>query len=167
MKPKLIKALTNILPLTIDELKGRKFDSTGRAKYCVHLIIDSVRTNQVQNINRVASSSIQFNYSFHGALLVLDSLERPVSMLKLVDINEVFEFRKEVNTGAEPGIYEYENVYDTSGMVVGRRLIEVVKPYYPVYNNSNDPKEYLAYTHLLDICEDKVYNVQRLLRRMK
>ena len=98
-KHKLVEAITDILPQTIDELKGREFCTEGKAAYYVHLFMDSLTVNDVQTTPPVEIGSIphytfSFNYSFYAALIITDSLKKPVSMLQLISGEEIMNYSK-------------------------------------------------------------------------
>ena len=102
MRPKLIQAVTDILPQTIDELKDREFCTSGKASYYVRLFIDSLVINNQQTslpveIGTIPHYTFSFNYSFYAALIVSDSLKKPVSLLQLVSSEETMNYSKQFN----------------------------------------------------------------------
>lgn len=154
-------AITDILPQTIDELKDREFCTEGKAAYYVRLIIDSLSVNDVQTTPPVEIGSIphyifSFNYSFHAALMITDSLKKPVSMLQLISAEETMNYSKQFSLRPQNVVYRYENIYDRTGRVIGRRLVEEA----PAINNFV-PKisafSVLTETFLLNICEQKTF----------
>jgi hypothetical protein len=173
LKPKTMKVITEILPATIDELKEREFCTSGKADFTVRLLIDSVEvSNEQTSFPQERGSgqytyflySFSFSYRFYAALVLYDSLKRPVSRLRLYSTNEWFDYSKEYKLAPQNGVYQYENVYDTSGKrVVGKKLVEIAKPYIteiPVHN----AKYELGYTHLVDMCKQQFYVIRKWLR---
>lgn len=167
---KLITAITDILPQTIDQLKNRDFCTSGKAAYYVQLKIDSLSVTNVQTtppteIGSIPHYTFSFNYSFHGFLFVTDSLQKPVSMLLLISGTETMSYSKQFSMQPQNAIYSYTPVYDTSGRVVGRRIVEeagAVNTYIPQLS----PYSVLTQDFLLNICEKKIYEIRRMLKKI-
>lgn len=159
LRPKLIEAITDILPQTIDELKNREFCTSGKASYHVRLFIDSLGVNNQQTSPPVEIGSIphytfSFDYSFYAALIVSDSLEKPVSMLQLVSSDETMTYSKQFSLQPQNVVYRNIIIYDPRGRAVGRRLVQeapAVNNYVPKINAFSVLNE----TFLLNICEKK------------
>jgi hypothetical protein len=169
-KPKLIETITDILAQTIDELKNRDFCTEGKAAYYVRLLIDSVTVSNQQSsppteIGSMPHYTVSFDYSFKAALQVTDSVNIPVSMLRLVSGEDVFTYTKQITTGRQNVTYRYENVYNSLGRVVGRRLVEdarAVNTFVPKL----DPWSILTEQFMMNICEQKLYEIKKMLKQI-
>jgi hypothetical protein len=167
---KLVEAITDILPQTIDELKDREFCTEGKAAYYVRLIMDSLSVNDIQTTPPVEIGSIphytfSFNYSFHAALMVTDSLKKPVSMLQLLSGDEIMSYTRQFSLAPQNVIYRYQTIYDQRGRPMGRRLVEeagAVNNYVPKIS----PFSVLTEDFLLNICEQKIYEIRKLLKKI-
>lgn len=171
-KPRLILAITEMLPATIDELKNRDFCTECKTPYCVHLTIDSISIENSQTSAPIesglhSSSTFSFTYHFYAALTVFDSLERTVARLRLVSTEESFDYTKQYSgTSAENVTYTQQNVYDTSGRVIGSQRVEDARAFTTSVPN-HSPWEVLTTPFLMDICEQKVYAIRKLLKQVK
>ena len=169
-KHKLVEAITDILPQTIDELKGREFCTEGKAAYYVRLFMDSLSVTDIQTTPPVEIGSIphytfSFNYSFHAALMITDSLGGPVSMLQLISGEETMNYSKQFSLRPQNVVYRYQTVYDQRGRPVGRRLVEEA----PAVNNyvpRISPFSILTENFLLTICEQKIFEIRKLLKKI-
>lgn len=167
---KLIEAITDILPQTIDELKDRGFCTEGKAAYYVRLFMDSLTVNDVQTSPPVEIGSIphytfSFNYSFYAALIITDSLKKPVSMLQLVSGEEIMSYSKQFNLRPQNVVYGYQTIYDQRGRPVGRRLVEEAR----AVNNfvpKISPFSIVTESFLLTICEQKIYEIRKILKKI-
>ena len=167
---KLIEAITDILPQTIDELKNREFCTEGKAAYYVRLFMDSLSVNDVQTTAPVEIGSIphytfSFNYSFYAALMITDSLGKAVSMLQLISGEEIMNYTKQFSLRPQNVVYRYQNIYDSRGRVVGKRLVEEARAV-----NNYVPKisafSVLTESFLLNICEQKIFEIRKLLKKI-
>jgi hypothetical protein len=167
---KLIEAITDILPQTIDELKDRGFCTEGKAAYYVRLFIDSLVVDNQQTslpveIGSIPHYTFSFNYSFYAALIVTDSLEKPVSMLQLVSGEETMTYSNQFSLRPQNVVYRYITMYDPRGRAIGRRLVEEA----PAVNNFV-PKisafSVLNEPFLLNICEKKIFEIRRMLKKI-
>jgi hypothetical protein len=170
MRPKLIQAITDILPQTIAELKDREFCTSGIASYYVRLLIDSlVVTNQQTSppveIGSIPHYTFTFDYSFYAALIVSDSLEKPFSMLQLVSGDETMNYSKQFSLRPQNVIYSYITIYDPRGRAVGRRVMEEARA---VNNYVPKISAYSVITEdfLLNICEQKIFEIRKLLKKI-
>ena len=167
---KLIEAITDILPQTIDELKNREFCTEGKAAYYVRLLLDSLSVMDVQTSPPVEIGSIphytfSFNYSFYAALMITDSLEKPVSMLRLISGEETMNYTKQFSMRPQNVVYRYQTTYDSRGRPMGRRLVEearAVNTYVPKIS----PFSVLTESFLLTICEQKIFEIRKLLKKI-
>ncbi len=167
---KLIEAITEILPQTIDELKNREFCTEGKAAYYVRLFMDSLSVNDVQTSPPVEIGSIphytfSFNYSFYAALMITDSLGKPVSMLQLISGEEIMNYSKQFSLRPQNIVYRYQTIYDQRGRAVGRRLVEeatAVNNYVPKISAFS----VLTENFLLNICEHKIFEIRKLLKKI-
>jgi hypothetical protein len=167
---KLIEAITEILPQTIDELKDREFCTEGKAAYYVRLLMDSLSVNYVQTSPPVEIGSIphytfSFNYSFYAALTITDSLGKTVSMLQLLSGEETMTYSKQFSLRPQNVVYKYITIYDPRGRAVGKRLVEeagAVNNYVPKMS----PFSILTEDFLLNICEQKIMEIRKLLKKI-
>ena len=169
-RPKLMQAITDILPETIDELKDLEFCTAGKAAYNIRLAIDSIVISNEQTTLPVEIGSIphytfSFSYNFKAALMVFDSLGNPVSMLQLISNEETMSYSKQFSLNPQNIVYRYQTIYDPRGRAVGRRLVEearAVNNYIPKISASSVITE----VFLLNICERKIYEIRRLLKKI-
>jgi hypothetical protein len=167
---KIIEAITDILPQTVDELKDREFCTDGKAAYYVRLYMDSLSVNDVQTTPPVEIGSIphytfSFDYSFYAALMITDSLGKPVSMLQLISAEEIMNYSKQFSLRPQNVVYRYITMYDPRGRAVGRRLVEDA----PAVNNyvpKISPFSILTENFLLTICEQKIFEIRKLLKKL-
>ena len=170
MRPKVIEAITDILPQTIDELKDREFCTSGKATYYVRLFIDSLVVNNQQTslpveIGSIPHYTFSFNYSFYAALIVTDSLKKPVSMLQLVSGEETMSYSNQFSLRPQNVVYRYITMYDPRGRAVGRRLVEEA----PAVNNFVPRISAFSVVNesfLLNICEKKIFELRRMLKKI-
>jgi hypothetical protein len=167
---KLIEAITEILPQTIDELKDREFCTEGKAAYYVRISMDSLSVTDIQTSPPVEIGSIphytfSFNYSFHAALTITDSLGMPVSTLRLISGEEMMNYSKQFSLNPQNVIYRNQTIYDQRGRPIGRRQVEeagAVNNFVPKIS----PFSVLTEDFLLNICEQKIYEIRRLLKKI-
>ncbi len=167
---KLIAAITDILPQTIDQLKNRDFCTSGKAAYYVQLKMDSLFVTNVQTTPPVEIGSIphytfSFNYSFHAVLFVSDSLNKPVSMVQLISGEETMSYSKQFSMQPQNAVYSNMPIYDSTGRVIGSRLVEeagAVNTYVPQIS----PFSTLTEDFLLNICEKKIFEIRRMLKKI-
>jgi hypothetical protein len=167
---KVIEAITDILPQTIDELKDREFCTSGKAAYSVRLAIDSIVINNEQTsppieIGSIPHYTFTFNYSFHAALVVFDSLGNSITSLQLVSNEDIMDYSKQFTLRPQNVVYRYQTIYDPRGRAVGRRLVQetpAVNNYIPKISASSVMTE----DFLLNICENKIYEIRRLLKKI-
>jgi hypothetical protein len=170
-RPRLIKAITEILPQTIDALKNRQLCVSCNGAYIVRLILDSVVITNAQNSQPVEAGSVprytytfSFNYRFYGALTVMDSLEHPVERLKLAGTNELFTYSKDYTLPAQGSGPRYQFAYDSSGKIVNDKSItestKTVNKDTPAHN----AKLVLTDAYLRDICEQRIFDIRKKLK---
>lgn len=169
-KHKLIEAINDILPQTIDQLKDRDFCTEGKAAYYVRLAIDSVSVSNQQvsppvEIGSLPHYTFSFNYSFNAALVVSDSLNKPVSMLRLMSGEETMTYTRQFTMLPQNAVYRNETVLSSTGRVIARRLVQEAPPV-----NSYTPRmsafAILTADFLMNICEKKIYEIKRLLKKL-
>lgn len=167
---KLIETITDILPQTIDELKDRDFCTEGRAAYYIRLVIDSVSVSNQQTsppveIGTLPHYTFSFNYSFNAALVVSDSLNKPVSMLRLISGEETMTYTRQFTMLPQNAVYRYETVISNTGRIIGRRLVQDAPPV-NTYTPRMSPFSVLTPDFLLNICENKIYEIKKLLKKL-
>lgn len=169
-RPKMIEAITDILPQTIDELKDRDFCTEGKAAYYVRLLIDSLSVNNAQTtppveIGSIPHYSFSFNYSFYAALLVTDSFGKRISALQLNPTDQTMSYFKQFSLPRQNVVYRYVTIYDQRGRAIGQRLVEeagAVNTFVPKI----DPYSVLTESFLLSICEKKIYEIRKFLKKI-
>jgi hypothetical protein len=154
MKPKIIRAVTEILPQTIDELKNRGFCTNGKAAYYVFLIVDSLSVNHT-------------GYSFHAALRTYDSLGKIIADLKLISPEEIFDSKQPVSTTGTTNFYSQpEYAYSPAPDSYGNyQRIPITNAPPPVWNDN-----FINYSsvdlNILGICKSKIFEIRRLLKKI-
>lgn len=169
-KHKLMEVINDLLPSTIDELKDRDFCTEGSASYYVKLVVDSITVTNIQTpppveINFRPYYTTSFDYSFYAALAVYDSLQQPVSKLRLVSTDEISTYTNRFSTPAQNVVYRSQYVYDNRGRVVGRRYVEegrAVNTYVPKVN----PWLILTPAYFENICEKKIIEINKMLKNL-
>lgn len=167
---KLIETVTDILPQTIDELKNLDFCTEGKASYYVRLIIDSLSVSNQQTSPPVEIGSLphytfSFNYSFNAALVVTDSLNKPVSMLRLMSGEETMTYTRQFTMLPQNATYRYETVISNTGRILGRRLVQDAPPV-TTYTPRTSPFAVLTPDFLMNICEKKIYEIKKMLKKI-
>ncbi len=175
LKPKTIRSITEILPATFVELKERDFCTSGKAGYTVRLMIDSIDVYDELSSNPQEIGSgpdtyfrytFSFKYRFYAALMLLDSLQRPISQLRLLSREELLAFSKDYTHQPNNGIYVYEDIYNRAGTkVAGKRLVEKQKPYVAQLP-SHKAVSVLNYDYMLGICKQKINDIRKMLRSL-
>ena len=170
-RPRLTKAITEILPQTIGELKNRVLCTNCMEAHVVRLIIDSIVISNSQNSQPLEAGTVprytytfSFNYSFFGALVIFDNLEHPLTMLKLVGVEEIFTYSKDFTLSAQVSGIKYDYTYDSTGKIVNdRRIAESTKTV-----NTDTPKHnarlVLTTAFLRDICEQRIFELRKKIR---
>jgi hypothetical protein len=171
MKPKMIKTVTSVLSESLEELKEREFCTSGKADYSVQLLIDTLTYSNESTsapLEKVGSTptgysyTYSFSYRFYAAVALLDSNKRVITLLQLVSRDELFNFSKQFDLYPKNGISGFQDVYDTAGRRVGRRWMEIAKPY-PTEVPVHSPGHGLSIENIMAICEKKVYGIRKLL----
>lgn len=167
---KLMQVITDILPETIDELKDRDFCTEGTASYYVQLLLDSITAGNVHTpapveINNRPYYTVSFDYSFYGALVVLDSNRNIISRLRLISAEEVNTYTERFSTPAQNITYRTISIYNPQGRVIGTRRVPDSRPvnnYVPRVN----PWNIITQQFLEDICEKRIMEIGRLLKKI-
>ena len=170
-RSKLIKAITEILPQTIYELKNRDLCTGCRGGYSVRLIMDSVVITNAQNSQPIEVGSVprytytfSFNYRFYAGLSILDSLDNVVSRLKLVGTDEKFTYSKDYTLAGQGSGSRYQFMYDSTGKIVNdKRITENTKTINTDTPNHN-ARLALTSVYLMDICEQRIFDIRKRLR---
>ena len=164
--PKVIKALSYVLPETILELKGKDFCTEGVAGFFVKLIIDSFSWAPHTNPGSY--------YHFKATLRVYDSTGNPVSQLVLISTEEIFlagksEAQKKMQKKLQdPVIVEEMNIYDDSGT----RIIGTM-PVVSVHNSNMNyiasvPAQFLnnPTNDLLEYSKQSLFKIKKMLKKL-
>jgi len=167
---KMIAAVTDVISQTIDELKDKDFCTDCNAGYTVRITIDSISISNVQTsqpieIGNLPHYTYSFDYSFYAALLIVDSAGKPVTSLRLIGPDEVMTYLTQFTLPAQNATYRAQYVYDNRGRPIGRRWVQEAGPFniaQPRINASSIVTE----NFLLNICEKKIFEIRRLLRRL-
>ena len=169
-KNKLIEAITEILPQTIQELKDREFCTECKGGYLVKLSIDSVsvanaQTSMPVEIGTIPHYTFSFDYSFYAALVISDSAGIPFTMLRLMGTDEVMTYINQFTLPPQNRTYRNQYVYDSRGRVIGRRWVEEARAM-NIANPRISPFSVMTESFLLNICENKIYEIRKLLRKL-
>ena len=167
---KLIEAITDILPQTIDELKDRDFCTECKAGYTVRLAIDSLTvanayTSMPVEIGYIPHYTFTFDYSFYAALVILDSSGNPFTMLRLLGTDETMSYLQQFTLPAQNVIYRAQYLYDSRGRVIGRRYVPEGRGMNTV-NPKINPLSIVTESFLLNICEKKIFEIRKLLKKL-
>jgi hypothetical protein len=170
-KPRLMRAITNILPLTLTQLKELDFCTEGKAAYTVKIFIGRIRvqndniTTPIQQSGRITYTHT-FNYSYYSGLMLYDSTGKELIMLRLTDPKETYQYRREYSK-AQKRLHNNTEV----AMVNDIQTL-------PAYNSllrdgatvnklpAHTAKSVLTNDFLLKICEEKVFEIQKILRSL-
>ena len=178
-KPKLMLAITEILPKTLDELKGKEFCTDCEAGYSIKILINVPYIKSRNNISKgignttfVSSTSasnyagnynmyfsMEVVYQFRAALGLFDSTGKNIVDLVLVLPDE--EHIKQKDTTMSSGSITTQEVRDITGRIVSRANIPSVNP--PPVTNTLSPSLY----ELLAIAEQRVYSIRDILKDIK
>lgn len=169
-KNKLIEAITDILPQTIDELKDMDFCTECNGGYTVKLAIDSVtvansQTTMPVEIGSIPHYTFSFDYSFYAALVVIDSSGKPFTMLRLMGTDEVMTYTEQFTLPPQNITYRSQYVYDTRGRVIGRRYVQEARAM-NIATPRISPFSILTESFLLTICEKRIYEIRRMLKKI-
>ncbi len=167
---KLIEAITDVLPQTIDELKDKDFCTECKGGYTVKLNIDSVsvanaQTSMPVEIGSIPHYTFSFDYSFYAALVISDSSGTPFTMLRLMGTDEVMTYINQFTLPPQNIVYRSQNVYDSRGRVIGRRWVQEARAM-NIANPTINPFSIVTESFLLNICEKRIYEIRKLLRKL-
>ena len=162
-KPKLIKAITDILPKTLEEIKDKDICSDCEAGYTVMLVVDSPLIKNRNNISKGFSGNEKYFYTaqvifqFRATLGLFDSTGKEVTELVLVSQEEEHVKREDfsVSTSFTPQI-----IYDKYGKILQKIYI----PSPPVIPISN--RIPVSLFDLINIAEQRVYQVRDILAKL-
>lgn len=168
-KNKLIEAITDILPQTIDELKNMDFCTTCNGGYSVKLSIDSLtiahaQTSMPVEIGSIPHYTFTFDYGLYAALVVLDSSGKPFTMLRLFGTDEVMSYMDQFTLPPQNITYRLQYVYDNRGRVIGRRYVQEARAM-NIANPRISPLSVLTESFILNICEKRIYEIRKLLKK--
>lgn len=176
LKPKLIRAITDILPQTLEQLKDKDFCTSCKADYTVMLIMDSITIGNGQQlttlIQPIIDSFPDIAYgivSFYAALRLFDSNGRAVVDLQLINtdenLNESIPYALQMQQLPPSAPYDIELLRTSRGAITYLRNTSLYNnlpstPVYrrPLYSNS---------ISFMGICERRIYQIKRLLRRLQ
>jgi len=161
--PKLMRAITDILPKTMLELKDHDLCSSCKAEYIVKFIIDSMSTD---------ASTIPASYRFKATLRVFDSSGSPVSQLLIISPQETFETSSTPplkNKSQKEYTIETMNMYDESGTIlVGSIPVTMATPAFDNFDFIQNSNRYplISRTDLVNICKKKILEIKRMLEKL-
>ena len=163
-KPKLMLAITDVLPRTLDELKEKDFCTEGKALYSVQLVMGIPDVTNENNSEAFRTSAtihytLSFNYQFSASLYVIDTLGNPVTSLLLVSKDEMFDYRQQF---VQQLLTEPIRA-NTGGLFVTRRVESTFQN--PGYKPAS-ARRVLTEQFLLGICENKLYEIRKLLGKL-
>lgn len=175
LKPRLVSAITDILPQTLEQLKNKDFCTDCTADYTVMLILDSISFRSGDNITTLINPIIDSFpdiakgiISFYAAFRLFDSSGKAVIDLQLVNTEEdisasqPYEMRMQKIPPAAP--YDVELIRTMRGTVAYLRNTSLYNnlPATPVYRKVPDSN----YISFMGICEKRIYQIRRILRRL-
>ncbi len=174
IRPKLIKAITTILPQTLDPLKERDFCTYCTADYTVMLIVDSISYRAGDQIlmytNTISDSFpdalIGVN-GFYAALRLVDSNGKALVDLRLVSPDELMssgnDYQMVLQKPAPAIPYDIELIRTSRGTQAYLRRTDYTNTLQPTPVYREIP--YSNVVPLLKICETRIYEIRRTLRR--
>jgi hypothetical protein len=161
-KPKMIDAITEILPQTFQEYidSNKQFCLDCRAGYTLMLVFD----RPVFNEDRT-------EYHFKAALVLFDSTGKERIELVLVATDEVFQSRVSVEYAPQPSVYRQNNVIREVIRGPDGRIVTIVDiPMTPptlVNNIPNYTNEGASLYKIVGIAEARVYKIRDILKELK
>ena len=169
-KTKTITAVAYVLEQTIDELKDKDFCTDCRAAYNVRLYFDSVSVSNQQTsgpleIGGIPHFTFSFDYSFNAGLLITDTSNRSISFLRLFGGDEVTTYSSQLTTNPQNTTYRFEPIYNSTGRVVGRRIVQDAPPvttYIPQLN----PFSILTESFISGLCMQRLFEIRRALKKL-
>jgi hypothetical protein len=169
-KPKLIMAITEILPKTLDVLKDKDFCTGCKAGYSIKLTIDppyiKSRNNISKGIENSTSSPRNYNshysmevvYQFRAALELYDSAGKNIIDLVLV-LPEEEHIKKKDTSMYNLDYSRPQTIKDMYGGTVATVQIPAVNSI-PITNTL-----YPSLYEQLAIAEQRVYAIQNILKK--
>ena len=164
-RPKLIQVITDILPQTIDELKGKDFCTDCDAGYTVMLVVDTPYIVSRNNISKGFSGKYKYLYTaqviyrYRATLGVFDSTGRSVIELVLVSQSEEHAKRKDTSVSVSA---DMEFVRGPNGQVVFTKFNQTETPVVPPSNNL-----FPTLYELINTAEQRVYQIRDILAKLK
>ncbi len=164
MKPKIIKAVTEVLPLVLEELKDKDFCTDCKGTYTVQLLVDSPYIKSRNNIsngyssNNVLHYTMEIIYQFRSTLGLFDTSGNLLTELVLVAPEEEHAKRSAIQMNQMT--YSRQMITDREG-----RVTQIMVPIYhsaPVTN-----KLYPSLEDLTAITEQRLYQVRDILKKIK
>lgn len=163
MKPKIIKAVTEVLPLTLEELKDKDFCTDCEGAYTVQLLVDSPYIKSRNNISNGYSGNVlhytmEIIYQFRSTLGLFDTSGNLLTELVLVAPEE--EHAKRSGMQMNQMTYSRQIITDREG-----RVTQIMVPVYnsaPVTNTM-----YPSVEDLSAITEQRLYQVRDFLKKIK
>jgi len=161
--PKLMRAITEILPKTLEVLKDKDFCTDCEAGYSLRLVIDMPFIKSRNNISKgiehsLRHYSMEIVYQFRAALELYDSSGNNVIDLVLVMPEEEHIKRKDTAIST----FDYSRpltIKDANGGTVNRVWIPSINPA-PINNNL-----FPDLNELMVIAEQRVYSIRDILKR--
>jgi hypothetical protein len=163
MKPKIIKAVTEVLPLTLDELKDKDFCTDCEGVYTVQLLVDSPYIKSRNNISNgysgnVLNYTMEIIYQFRSTLGLFDTSGNLLTELILVAPDE--EHVKKSAMQMNQMTYSRQIITDREG-----RVTQIMVPVYRSAPVTNDL--YPSLEDLSAITEQRLYQVRDILKKIK
>jgi hypothetical protein len=163
-KPKLFKAVTEVLPRVFEELNNMDFCTDCQSAYKIMLVVDTPYIVSRNNISNGYTSNNQFRYTmeviykFRAALAIFDKSGKNITELVLVSPQEQHKIQRE--TQMRGMSYTESTIKDKYGKPTVIR-IPVNNP--PPISNNLWPTLY----NLVDIAEQRVYEIRDILAKLK
>lgn len=164
--PKLINAITNILPKTLEVLKDKEFCTDCEAGYSVKLVVDLPVIKSRNNISKGVDGrgkrySLEVVYQYRAALELYDSTGQNIIDLVLVMPEEEHIKKKDTIMYA----MEYDRpteIKDINGRRISSVWIPSFNPNTLPINNTVSPSLY----ELMAIAEQRVYAIKDILKKL-
>jgi hypothetical protein len=172
-KPRLMRALTHILPITLTPLQEMDFCTEGKSAYTVKIFIGKPKiqneliTTPIEYGGRFTYTHA-FSYIFYAGLMLYDSLGKELLMLRLTDPTEAYTYRKEY-------IWTPKNLFNNFSMAVNDGTDLPPSMHYSTVSReaagatgptTHSAQQVLSTDFLLKICEEKVFDIQKILRSL-
>jgi hypothetical protein len=171
-KPKLVKAITEILPVTMAELKDREFCLNCSTGYKVKIEMTEPNTDQIQLRESEKTEAIDLSvrlFSFEAAFVLYNKENKPIVLMKIVDPEDAYMLKGTSPKGVSgasnfiaPGL-TFAGANNKSLDIDYRSYSEKSYSYRPSSKSSrNGPDE----KDLLIVTEQKILEIHKLIENI-